>query len=202
MEENYQQVPKECQETLVTRPVTLEEVRGDLEQWKEALQAEYRSLMDHGAIKPLSEEEFKKVKETNEEVITIPGMLVATLKPPCRKKAQVVACGNYVQEAHDKQEVSAGGLDAIVTTSLVAMASRKQWVTADVKTAFLQAPRRATPGRATCISPPSVLRDAGVLQKGAGQKWLVTGALYGLVESPRDWATYRDSQLKRMSVGE
>lgn len=101
--EVYQQVPKECQETLVTRPVTLEEVRGDLEQWKEALQAEYRSLMDHGAIKPLSEEEFKKVKETNEEVITIPGMLVATLKPPCRKKARVVACGNYVQEAHDKQ---------------------------------------------------------------------------------------------------
>lgn len=82
--------------------------------------------------------------------------------------------------------MSAGGLDAIVTTSLVAMASRKQWVTADVKTAFLQAPRRATPGRATCISPPSVLRDAGVLQKGAGQKWLVTGALC-------------DSQLKRMS---
>ena len=77
------------------------------------------------------------MKETNEKVITIPGMLEATLKPPCRKKARVVACGNYVQEAHDKQEVSAGGLDAIVTRSLVAMASRKQRAisTADVKTA-------------------------------------------------------------------
>ena len=201
VEENYNQVPKECQETLVTRSVTLEEVRGDLEQWKGALQAEYQSLIDHGAIRPLSDEEFKKVKETNEEVTTIPGMLVATVKPPCRKKARVVACGNYIQEAHDKQEVSAGGLDAIVTRSLVALASRKQWTisTADVKTAFLQAPRRATPGRATCISPPSVLRDAGVLQKGPGERWLVTGALYGLVESPRDWATFRDSQLKKMS---
>ena len=205
VEENYNQVPKECQETLVTRSVTLEEVRGDLEQWKGALQAEYQSLIDHGAIRPLSNEEFMKVKETNEEVTTIPGMLVATLKPPCRKKARVVACGNYVQDSHNKQEVSAGGLDAIVTRSLVALASRKQWAiaTADVKTAFLQAPRRATPGRATIISPPSVLRDAGVLQHGLGERWLVEKAIYGLVESPRDWATFRDAQLKKMSwVGE
>ena len=30
------------------------------------------------------------------------------------------------------------------------------------------------------------------------QKLLVVGALYGLVKSPRDWATHRDAQLRKM----
>ena len=80
----------------MTRTVTLEEVRKDLEGWTSALQAEYKSLIDHGAIRPLSEKEFQQVKEVNEDVTTIPGMLVATLKPPSRWKARVVACGNYM----------------------------------------------------------------------------------------------------------
>ena len=74
---------KESQETLVTRSVTLEEVRRDLEGWKEALGAEYKSLIDHGAIRPLIEEECQQVKGVNDEVITIPGMLVASIVPPC-----------------------------------------------------------------------------------------------------------------------
>ena len=163
---------KESQETLAARSVTLEEVRRDLEGWKEALRAEYKSSIDHGAIRRLSEEEFQQVKGVNDEVITIPGMLVATLKPPSRRKARVVACGNYVQESHTKQEVSAGALDSMVTRSLIALASRKKWslATADVKTAFLQ----------------------------ANERWLVTKVLYGLVESPRPWDTHHDAQLKKM----
>ena len=187
-------------ETLVTRPVPLEEVRANLEDWAVALRDEYKSLINHGAIKPLDDSEYLEVKRGNEEVITIPGMLVATLKPPNRKKARVVACGNHVQEDHQRQDISAGGIDAIVTRTLVAIASRKCWSisTADVKTAFLQAPRRITPGKATVISPPSVLKEANILEKGGNEKWLVTGALYGLVESPKDWAVHRDAQLKRM----
>ena len=88
---------KESQEMLVTRSVTLEEVRRDLEGWKEASRAEYKSLIDHGAIRPLSEEEFQQVKGVNDEVITNPGMLVASVVPPSRRKARVLACGNYVQ---------------------------------------------------------------------------------------------------------
>lgn len=30
------------------------------------------------------------------------------------------------------------------------------------------------------------------------ERWLVTKVLYGLVESPRPWATYHDAQLKKM----
>ena len=199
LEEEHTGVKQE-EETLVTRPVSLEEVRGNLEEWTEALRDEYKSFINHGAIKPLDESDYLEVKKNNEEVITIPGMLVATLKPPNRKKARVVACGNHVQEDHQRQDISAGGIDAIVTRTLVAIASRKSWSisTADVKTAFLQAPRRTTPGKATVITPPSILRESKILNKGNGERWLVTGALYGLVESPKDWAVYRDAQLKRM----
>ena len=194
LEEEHTGVKQE-EETVVTRPVSLEEVRGNLEEWTEALRDEYKSLINHGAIKPLDESDYLEVKKNNEEVITIPGMLVATLKPPNRKKARVVACGNHVQEDHQRQDISAGGIDAIVTRTLVAIASRKSWSisTADVKTAFLQAPRRTTPGKATVITPPSILRESKILNKGNGERWLVTGALYGLVESPKDWAVYRDA---------
>lgn len=117
---------KESQETLVTRSVTLEEVRRDLEGWKEALGAEYKSLIDHGAIRPLIEEECQQVKGVNDEVITIPGMLVASVVPPCSGISH--QAGSFGRR-----------LDSIVTRSLIALASRQKWpvATADVKTAFL-----------------------------------------------------------------
>ena len=90
---------KESQEMLVTRSVTLEEVRRDLEGWKEALGAEYKSLIDHGAIRPLIEEECQQVKGVNDEVITIPGML-------CERRATVFR--NLTPSRKFRQEV---GLD-------------------------------------------------------------------------------------------
>ena len=152
-------------------------------------------------MQPLAEHDYVKLKESCDEITTIPGMLVATLKPPARKKASMVACGNYVKDDHTKQEISAGGIDAIVVRTLISRAAVEDWSvgTVDVKTAFLQAPRRQTPGKATVITPPAVWRDAGILRNGNSERWQVTGALYGLVESPKDWAVYRDLQLKRMS---
>ena len=81
------------------------------------------------------------------------------------------------------------------------MATREGFAlgTADVKTAFLQAPRRRTHGRETIVSPPAILREAGVLSYGWAERWKVTGAMYGLVESPRDWADFRDGRLRQMS---
>ena len=49
------------------------------------------------------------MKGVNDEVISIPGMLVASLKPPSRRKARVVAMWELCS-GHTK-EVSAGGLD-------------------------------------------------------------------------------------------
>ena len=201
VERNFQQIDQ-GEQTLITRPVSLEEVKNNIEEWKPALYEEYQSLINHGAIQPLAEQDYVRLKESCDEITTIPGMLVATLKPPARKKARMVACGNYVKDDHSKQEVSAGGIDAIVVRTLISRAAVEGWSvgTADVKTAFLQAPRRQTPGKATVVTPPSVWRDAGILRHGSSERWRVTGALYGLVESPKDWATYRDKQLRRSWV--
>ena len=128
-------------------------------------------------------------------------MLVSTLKPPSRKKARVVACGNHVLSGAERGDLSAGGIDTIAFRSLVSMATSEGFSlgTADVKTAFLQAPRRSTPGRETIVQPPAILKEAGVLSYGWAERWKVMGALYGLVESPRDWADFRDGRLRQMS---
>ena len=56
----------------------------------------------------------------------------------------------------------------------------------DVKTAFLQAPRRMTPGRATVISPPMGLKEADILQSGNCEKMVSRwGALWTGEKSQR-----------------
>ena len=199
--EEVAQTKEMIEETLVTRTIPVEEVRKDLDNWKEAIQAEYDSLMNHKAIRALSEEEFKEIQCNKETVNVIPGRLVTVVKPPQKRKARIVACGNFLDEQHDKQEVSAGGLDTVVLRSIISLASERGWTlgTADVRTAFLQAPRRESNQKATVIVPPSIVRAAGVLRHGYNERWLVCKALYGLVESPKDWAVFRDQQLKGMS---
>lgn len=68
-------------------------------------------------------------------------------------------------------------------------------------TAFLQAPRKGLPGRETVVQPPTILKEAGILKYGWSERWKITGALYGLVESPRDWADFRDRKLREMRCG-
>ena len=191
------------QATLVTRSIPLEEVRRNINEWKPALEAEYRSLIDHKAICPIDEEEYQRLRKQCDVVESIPGMLVSTLKPPSRKKARVVACGNHVQSGAERGDLSAGGIDTIAFRSLVSMATREGFSlgTADVKTAFLQAPTRSTPGRETIVQPPAILKEAGVLSYGWAERWKVTGALYGLVESPRDWADFRDGSWRLRDGG-
>lgn len=191
------------QETLVTRSVPLEEVKKGLKEWTPALEAEYRSLLTHKAIVPIDEREYQQIREECKVVESIPGMLVATLKPPARKKARVVACGNHVQSGAERGDLSAGGIDAIAFRSLVSAAVREGFSlgTADVKTAFLQAPRKGLPGRETVVQPPTILKEAGILKYGWSERWKITGALYGLVESPRDWADFRDRKLREMRCG-
>ena len=132
---------------------------------------------------------------------TIPGMVVSVIKPPYKLKSRFVACGNYVEvDPQDVPETAAGGLDAIVARVMVAMAARHHWTvsTADVRTAFLQAERRSTPGRVTVVTPPSLLKDTQILKEGSQEKWLIQKAIYGLIESPKDWADHRDAILQKV----
>jgi len=128
----------------------LEEVRMNLPQWKEALKKEYDSLRSYGAIRPIGAAEYAGLQDQFEVVESLPTMLVAVKKPPMRLKARVVACGNHAQVASGC--TTAGGVDTVVVRTLVSLAAHQDLtiLTSDIKTAFLQAPRRSTtPGRIT-----------------------------------------------------
>ena len=135
-------------------------------------------MLAHEAIKPISQAEYQELHRSL-EVTTIPGMVVSVVKPPYKLKPRFVACGNYVQVSPQQvPETAAGGLDAIVARVMVAMAARNEWsiCTADVRTAFLQAERRPTPGKVTIVTPPSLLKETKILQKGPQEKWLIQKA--------------------------
>ena len=185
------------EEVLVNQPVSLEEVRRNLPQWKEALKKEYDSLIGYGAIRPIGSKEYAELQEQYEVAESIPTMLVAVKKPPLKLKARVVACGNHAQEATGC--TTAGGVDTVVVRTLVSLAAHKDLtiLTSDIKTAFLQAPRRLTPGRVTILTPPAILREAQLLQL-QGERWVVEKAMYGLTESPKDWGDYRNLRMSSM----
>ena len=197
MESRNRKMEEKQREVLTSRTVTLDEVRNNLMDWKESLKAEYDSLMNHEAIEPITQEECRRL-EREMEVETLPSMLVAVIKPPYKFKSRIVACGNFsTMEQTGDLDKAAGGLDSIVARLMISMAARNKWAisTIDVRTAFLQAPRRSTPGKTTILVPPAILREAGLLREGGGERWRVRKAMYGLVESPRDWSDHRDATL-------
>ena len=131
----------------------------------------------------------------------LPSLLVATRKPPKRLKARIVACGNFAAGAGiASADNAAGGCDNGTVRLLVSTSAHHGWSisTVDVRTAFLQAPRRPTPGKSTVVQPPQILKEANVLGSTT-ERWEVTGALYGLVESPRDWNDFRNSKMQEMA---
>ena len=189
------QVREEEHECLVPRTVMMDEVRRDMELWKEPIEREYKSLIQHGAIRPIMRSEVEEMKNSY-QVEVVPGKLVAVVKPPGKRKARLVACGNMACQQSDN--ISAGGLDTIAIRTMICEAAQQQWclATCDVKTAFLQAPRREGDGKITIITPPAAAK--GVLQHGDEERWVVTGALYGLVESPHDWSVHRDKKMRNV----
>ena len=90
----------ELEEVLQTTTVALEEVRRNVDQWKDAMWSEYRSLtIETGAIEPIDVSLLN-----DEEVEYVPGKLVCTVKAGPnggRKKCRGVICGNMLDEAVD-----------------------------------------------------------------------------------------------------
>eukprot|EP00434_Breviolum_minutum_P027091 symbB.v1.2.023958.t1/scaffold2234.1/size87202/2 len=154
-QECQQAMEKEYPEdVLITRTAATEEVRRHIEDWVPALKNEYKSLLDHGATKPISREEFEATRKDNRiQVEVLPALLVATQKPPRKLKARVVVCGNY-----------AAGVGS----------------------------------RITAVQPPQILKEAEAMESREEQ-WQVTGALYGLIASPKDWGDFRNSKMEKMA---
>ena len=181
------------QEVLQTKTVAMQEVRNAYQDWTKPFQEEYNDLVKT-VIQPLDETELKVILNGSSQVERIPGKMVAAVKPPSKKRGRIVVCGNFI--SHPPGETSAGGLDCIALRAVLRKAAHENWgiATTDVRRAFLNAPRLEKGGRVTLVDPPMLLEKMGITKPG--EVWRVTGALYGLCESPHDWSMHRDKVLQ------
>ena len=181
------------QEVLQTKTVAMQEVRNAYQEWTKPFQEEYNDLVKT-VIQPLDETELKSILDGSSKVERVPGKMVATIKPPAKKRGRIVACGNFI--SHPPGETSASGLDSIALRAVLRKAAHENWgiASTDVRRAFLNAPRLEKGGRITLVDPPMLSQKMGITKPG--EVWRVTGALYGLCESPHDWSIHRDKVLQ------
>ena len=182
-------------QVLQTRIVAMDEVRKNMGEWKQAFADEVEALTST-ALEPIDEARFNQLLEGPMEVECLPMKGVASLKPPCRRKARIVVCGNYASEKEDEAlDNSVSGVDSVCIRTFINAAVQYNWTAGsiDVSKAFLQAPRRTATKRITIGMPPKIVTDMDLVPKG--QRWIIHQALYGLTESPGDWSAHRDGEL-------
>ena len=211
---------------LQTQRVSVHEMRQDLGAWKDAIAEELTALITiHQAVRLITKTELQELEASGVRVQVVPGKLVFSIKAPDRRKrARLVACGNYLPDAQSshtglinpasssssgpsstaakaesRREIYASGLEAESLRLQLRWAAGSKWdgVVIDVKTAFLLAPARRRDGSKIAVAVPRLIVDAGLLDPQT--YLLVDRALYGLVESPADWSVYRDGTLAEWS---
>ena len=195
---------------LQTITVSHQEVLRNIDDWKGAISDELGNVFDvHQAMRRRSEAEMQAFKDAGEVVEILPAKALFNRKGGSgRHKCRVVACGNYAEGAKTKSrdrklQCYAGGADSLSLRCHLRAAGHRavtnQWRTsgADIRTAFLLAPLRQQSKR-IFLRPPSVLKQAGFAAEG--EFWEITGALYGLQDSPADWAMYRDETLPTIEI--
>ena len=201
---------------LQTYTVPLQTVKRNLEDWKEAMAAERKALLETTkAIQSVDEADLKKIPGYH-LLEMAPAKIVATVKAPNgRKKVRVVICGNLLEKKESsgagngsgldgrRGEPSpfaqyAGGVDGAALRTLLRKGAAEQWsfVISDVRTAFLLAPRLDQERLLVC-KPPQLYVDCGLASPS--ERWLINGAMYGLQESPHDWSCFRDRCMARFA---
>ena len=183
---------------LQTRTISLQEVRKSLPLWIPSLRTEIENFDSNNAIKRIDEETTHRImseaQKRGERAELIPGMGVFTRKAgDGRRRSRIVCCGNHM-EARTGEEVYATGADSTQLRTVLRLASRWDCLSLDVKSAFLLAPKAQ--GETVIVRPPKILEEARLAEPG--EHWLVTSAMYGLTTSPKDWSTFRDSELQKM----
>ena len=173
-------------EVLQTRTVPLEEIRRDLQGWTEAFRKEV-DMLTAGPVSRITKQEYQQLCSQGIPMETLPTKMVATVKPPGRRKGRIVVCGNFASEK--ASDTSIGGVCAVALRGTIHAAALNDWSlgTVDVKGAFLQTPRRET-GKISVVQPPALLVQTGLAEHG--EMWRVHHALYGYVESPSDWGHF------------
>ena len=195
---------------LQTISVPHSEVLKNIEEWKASIGDELSNVFDvHQAMKRSSNEEIQALRDSGAQIEILPAKALFHLKGGTgRHKCRVVACGNFSENAkakgrERKLQCYAGGADSLSLRCHLRVAGHRTvthgWRTslADIRTAFLLAPLREKTKR-TFLRPPTVLRQAGFAAEG--EFWEITGALYGMQESPADWASYRDETLPTIGI--
>ena len=161
---------------LQTYTVPLQEVRKELELWKQPLLVEYKSLTEiTGALKVTTEKELQKDPRYDQMEVA-PAMLVPTVKAPHgKRRARIVICGNRIEAKNPDGQFAAeglpggpgdslfanyaGGADGVLLRALLRKTGAKKWqcATVEVKTAFLLAPRREADTKLLTMRPPKIL---------------------------------------------
>lgn len=113
-----------------------------------------------------------------------------------------MACGNYVTK-EESEDITATGSDVISFRVAVRKAASKGWegATADIKTAFLNAPMQEQGENEEqevilVMKPPGLLLRLGYV--APWELWPVDKAVYGFRQSPKRWGTHRDLTLQEV----
>ena len=179
---------------MVTKTVSNKEVRENLADWTESIKAEYEQLVvNKKAVKPMTRTELQKMAEVQNKTLEIlPAKMVHTRKAGSGAyRSRAVVCGNY--QTPNDDNTYAGGADATQIRTMLRISAQYKWKAAstDIRTAFLNAPRRDS--RLIAMEVPHVYKMLGLA--GPDEVWLIMLAMYGLQASPRDWCLHRDAVL-------
>jgi hypothetical protein len=181
----------------VTQTIPWQEVKEELDLWRDALQAELDALLEMQAVEVVDRSEIPA------DAIVLPGKAVFTKKPPKegkrghRKKARACVCGNF--ETSTVGEVYAAGCDITVIRTILRIAAILGWDlgTLDIKNAFLNASlENARGGKLIVMIPPVAYTKSQLCTPE--QMWILRKALYGLRDAPLAWNNERNVQLKEM----
>ena len=101
----------DVEEVSQTKTVSMQEVKENYKDWVAPFEEEYQT------IQPMNKEQLQQEIAASTHVQRVPGKLVATVKPPFKKRGRIVACGNFADAA--TSETSASGLDTICIRALI-----------------------------------------------------------------------------------
>ena len=178
----------------------------ELTDWLEANEKELSNLIERGVVKLVKITELKNLDPNSYEII--PSLCVYAVKGTGRKKARLVACGNYQLTADKEVEgiqtgVYAGTTSQVVWRSLLNIfAQGRQSIAAmDVSEAFTQTDEKSQetgnrtmktflrlPSQWRSIVLPKLLEKAGCNVNNYNQYLLqVLKSIYGETFAPKRW---------------
>ena len=163
---------------MVTKTISNTEVWSNLEAWQPSIQAEYNQLVNSKqAVKQITKTELQQLaQQRGLPIEVLPGKMVHTRKAGSGAyRSRAVVCGNY--EAPDNAEHYAGGSDANQVRTMLRLGALNKWRCGctDIRTAFLNAPRREN-NKLLAMEIPTVFKKLGLAE--GHHIWLIDKALY------------------------